>query len=201
MKKLILTLLIIAGALAAYYHRQGLSPQEVWELAKAAWEKEIARGRSGGETAQALASGAREFAAETADAVSAIIPTTDDLIDMKVKLDELRKRRVRREAELEVENAMRSPYAAEAVKRKRAFDEALAAAKKAAEAYGGADARTAKAHHALSRARVDFTRANELHRKWKAAHAAELKTPDKDEECRRLQEEIEALSQKIEGTP
>lgn len=97
-------------------------------------------------------------------------------------------------------NARRSPFLDAAVAATRAYREKAAACEKITKnPQAFSDDERRRAMYDMSRLRLAAQEANERHREWKAAHAAELEKLEDDAEYRRLRAEQRACAAQVPG--
>lgn len=192
MKNLIITILVLFGAVAGVCWYKGISPDELKERVRAEFER-ISKGRTPKEMASAAADSALAFFGETASALDDVIPSRSGLEDAKDSLFSLRERLKRREFDIMEANARLSPYLDEAVKAKRAYDRAVEQSSSLIASYGVTDPRVQKSHHDLAVLKDRLEAANGRHRKWKRDNASRLADPEKDAQIIELKRLIKEL--------
>lgn len=192
MKNLIITILVLVGAIAGVCWHKGISPEQLKETVRTEFEK-IAKGRTPREMAGAAADNALAFFGETAGALDDVIPGRTDIEDVKERLVSLKERLKRREFDIMEANARLSPYLDEAVKAKRAYDSAVEKAAMLVANYGVTDSRVQKSHHDIAVLKDRLEAANSRHRQWKRENASKLADPEKDAEIVELKRMIKEL--------
>ena len=196
MKNLLLTILVVAGAIAGVCYHKGISPAKLKEIARTELDK-IFNGRPPKDIARSVAGGAVEFIGETASALDSVIPGMDDIEDARDSLKTLKERLKKRELAIMEENARLSPYFNEAVRAKKAYDRAVKEAERLLAQYGHTDSRVAKSHHDLAVLKDRLATANGKHRDWKSRNASRLKDVDADAEVIELRRRIIELGGRL----